>query len=83
MKDNEHYGWPPVTPETEDPEQVLAQLVHEFRHPINAIKGYTTLVLEHKFDGQEAAKAILKMVTHMEVAQNSVFDYLRARGVLE
>ncbi len=83
MRDDEHYGWPPVVPAIEDPEKVLSKLVHEFKHPINAIKGYTTLILEHGFDGQEAAEAIFKIVTNMEVVQNATFDYLRVRGVLE
>ena len=83
MRDDEYYGWPPVVPETEDPEEVLRRLVHEFGHPINAIKGYTTLILERGFDAQEAAEAIFKIVTNMEVVQNAIFDYLRARGGLE
>ena len=80
--DEQHNG-PLVISAAQSPEQVLTGLVHEFRHPINAIKGYANLVLKEGFDSQQAAEHILKVATNMEIVQDAVFDYLRARRTLE
>ena len=79
MKDDEYL----VIPTTESPEQVLIQLVHEFRAPINAIKGHATLILREKVYIQEGAREIHRIAENMEKVQNAVFDYLRAQGTLE
>ena len=79
LKAKEQYSWPPAILGTDDPEEILSQLVHEFKHPINAIKGYIHLILQG-MPSREAAEEILKIATNMEIVQNAVFDYLRARG---
>jgi signal transduction histidine kinase len=83
MKDDQHFGWPPVIPSEVDPEEALSRYVHEFKHPITSIKGYANLVLMGAMDGQEAAERIHNIATRMEIVQSAVFDYLRARGTLD
>jgi signal transduction histidine kinase len=82
MGKEKHYGWPPVIPVTERPEECLSQFVQELKHPITAIKGYATLILEDNVHVQEAAEEIYRIATNMETVQNAVFDYLQARDRL-
>ncbi len=80
----------PVIPETEDPETALKRLVHEFKHPITAIKGHAILILQAEIDDQEKAvrireiaEGIYSIAKNMETIQDAVFDYLRKRGAIQ
>jgi signal transduction histidine kinase len=75
--------FPPVIPESEDPETVLSQFACEFKSPIHAIKGWATLILSGDMDNREAAKTIYDLAEHMRILQNMIVEYLRARGTLE
>ena len=72
MKSDEDNEWP----ETENPEEVLNQFVHELTPPISAIKVYATLVLQDRIDGREAAEKIYDIATAMDKVQNSVFNII-------
>jgi signal transduction histidine kinase len=82
MRKDEHYGWPPVIPVTERPKECLSRFAHEFKHPITAIKGYATLILEGNIHIHEAAEEIYRIAANMETVQNAVLDYLQARDRL-
>ncbi len=80
----------PVIPETEDPERALKRLVHEFKHPITAIKGHAILILQAEIDDQEKAgkireiaEGIYSIAENMETIQDAVFDYLRRRDAMK
>lgn len=81
MDDLDTYRWPPVINPTEDPEKVLSRFVHEFKHPINSIQGWATLILkDYTADIREIAETIYKTTENMQVVQDAILDYLRARG---
>jgi signal transduction histidine kinase len=68
---------------SEDPEEILSQITNEFKHPITAIKGYADLILRGEIGSREAAERIYDIAEKMEMLQNIVFNYLRARGAQE
>ena len=74
--------WPPFINATEDPEETLSRLVHEYKHPIAAIQGWVTLILKGKTDPQEAARTIHRWTEHMQFCQDAALAYLQARGKL-
>ena len=76
---NEYWSWPPIIPESQDPEEVLSGFALEYKHPINAIKGYAKLIADGDMDSQEAAGRIKHLAEQMEVLRNAVFEYLQSR----
>jgi signal transduction histidine kinase len=76
---DEYENWPPVIPESQEPEEILSRFANELRHPINSIKGYARLIAGGKMDSQEAAGRVKLNAEQMDVLRNAVLDYLERR----
>ncbi len=64
---------------TVSPEEVLKQLVHNFRAPIATIYGYATIIQRDAGCVGEYAGEIVDISKNLQVELRQVTDYLNAR----